>query len=350
MRGTALLLAALVTSGAAAAPAAEPAALEALVGMRLVVGLNGTAPTPALLERIRQGTGGRCDPHGPQHPLGAAGACADGSLRAAARAGGRRILIVADQEGGQVRRFRWAPPVASAEELGRLGEAALRSRGRDTARALDRLGVDVDLAPVADVPTVDGLLHRRPEARVLSDPESRREGGHGLLARASGRRHRTDAQALSRARAYEPVDRPRRGDDRRRCAVLDRGLVPYRRAIAANVVQLVMVSNASYTAYGGLPAAWSPRVLRLLDELGYAGVTITDALDALATTQGEPLDEAASAPPVQESTSCSSSAPRPRRYRVYDRLLAEARAGRLTRAALEQSAARIEELKATYAG
>ena len=55
-----------------------------------------------------------------------------------------------------MRRFRWAPPAASAEEMGRLGEAAIRRRGHDTATALERLGVDVDLAPVADVPGVPG--------------------------------------------------------------------------------------------------------------------------------------------------------------------------------------------------
>jgi hypothetical protein len=35
---------------------------------------------------------------------------------------------------------------------------------------------------------------------------------------------------------------------------------------------------------------------------------------------------------------------------VYDQLLAAARDGRLSRAALEQSASRIDELAATYAG
>jgi hypothetical protein len=35
---------------------------------------------------------------------------------------------------------------------------------------------------------------------------------------------------------------------------------------------------------------------------------------------------------------------------LFDRLLAEARAGRLPRRALERSAARIDELAATYTG
>ena len=76
------------------------------------------------------------------------------SLRAAARAGGRRLLIATDQEGGLVRRFRLGAARCLGQELGRLTEGAIRRRGRETAAALERLGVDVDLAPVADVPGV----------------------------------------------------------------------------------------------------------------------------------------------------------------------------------------------------
>ena len=71
------------------------------------------------------------------------------------------------------------------------------------------------------------------------------------------------------------------------------GLLPYRRAIAAGVAPLVMVSNAAYTAYGGKPAAWSPRVLALLRGLGFTGVTITDALEPLAATHRVTLAQTA---------------------------------------------------------
>jgi beta-N-acetylhexosaminidase len=46
---------ALAAAGAARAPAAGSDGLERLVGARLVVGMQGTTPTPALLERIRRG-------------------------------------------------------------------------------------------------------------------------------------------------------------------------------------------------------------------------------------------------------------------------------------------------------
>ena len=68
-----------------------------------------------------------------------------------------------------------------------------------------------------------------------------------------------------------------------------RDLVPFRAAIAAGA-PIVMVSNASYPALDAKPAPWSPRVQALLrGELGFEGVTITDALDGAAATRGRTL-------------------------------------------------------------
>ena len=272
------------------------------------------------------------------------------TLRSAASAGGRRILIVTDQEGGSIRRFRWAPPAAAADELGRLGEAALRKRGHETARALERLGVDVDLAPVADVPGVDGSFvaaqHRafstipnRVGKAVTAFSEGLLDGGIApTLKHFPG----LGLATTSTDEASVTIGAP--------AAALDAGLVPYRRAIPAGVVPLVMVSNASYRAYGNRPAAWSPRVLALLSGLGFTGVTISDALEALAQTHRVTLDEAAfrsARAGVDLLLFVGSEASTDH---VYDRLLAEARAGRLGRPALERSAARIAELTATYGG
>ena len=79
-----------------------------------------------------------------------------------------------DQEGGLVRRFRWAPPAVSAEVLGTRTEGAIRRTGRATATALQRLGVDVDLAPVADVPGVPARSSPRPIAASRRIPPERR--------------------------------------------------------------------------------------------------------------------------------------------------------------------------------
>ena len=312
--------------------------------------MDGTTPTASLLARIRDGRVGGVILMGRNVRSAPQVRALTASLRAAARSGGRRILVFTDQEGGSVRRFRWAPPAAPADELGRLGEAALRRRGRDTARALERLGVDVDLAPVADVPAVDGSFVGA-QRRAFSTIPNR--VGKDVTAFAAGLLDGGIAPTLKHfpglGLAIESTDEAAVAIDAP-ASVLDDGLVPYRRAIAAGVVPLVMLSNASYRAYSSMPAVWSPQVLSLLAGTGFEGVTITDALEALASTRGVALDEAAfraaraGVDLLLVVGSESSTA------RVYDRLLADARAGGLPRVALERSAARIRELAATYAG
>jgi beta-N-acetylhexosaminidase len=324
--------------------------LERLVGARLVVGMQGTTPTPALLERIRRGRVGGVILMGANVRTAPQVRALTSALRAAARSGGRRIVIVTDQEGAAIRRFRWAPPAASADELGELGEAVLRKRGRDTARALEGLGVDVDLAPVADVSAVAGSFVAE-QRRAFSTVPMR--AAKAVTAFSSGL---LDGGVAPTLKHFPGLGLATRSTDvvsvkiAAPAAKLDPGLVPYRRAIGAGVAPLVMVSNASYTAYGGRPAAWSPRVLGVLGGLGFEGITITDALDALAATQRVTLDEAAfrAARAGVDLLLCVGS--ERSTERVFERLLGEARAGRLPRAALERSAARIDELAATYAG
>ena len=346
----AIVVTAGLVAGAAAAPAVTSPRLARLVGARLVVGIDGTTASPSLLQRIRRGQVGGVILMGSNVRNAPQARALTASLRAAARAGGNPLLVMTDQEGGTVRRFRWAPPAASAEELGRLGEAAIRRRGNDTATALERLGVDVDLAPVADVPGVPGSFiaaqHRgfstvptRAAKDVTAFSAGLMDGGvaptlkhfPGLgLATAS-----TDEAAVTIGAA---------------AAGLVPGLLPYRRAIAAGVAPLVMVSSAAYTAYGGKPAAWSPRVLAVLRGLGFTGVTITDALEPLAATHRVTLSQTAIRAARAGVDLLLFVGSERSTAAVYGALLDEARAGRLTRAQLQASAGRIDELAATYAG
>ena len=346
----ALVVLVLATAGASAGSSTAATPLATLVGARLVVGMEGTTPSPALLERIRRGRVGGVILMGANVRSAPQVRALTARLRAASREGGRPLLIMTDQEGGEVRHFRWAPPAASAEELGTRAEGAVRRTGRATAKALEGLGVDVDLAPVADVPGVPGSFiaamdrgfSTRP-TRAAKDvtafaaglldggvaPTLKHFPGLGLAATS------TDDAAV-RITAPEEALAP--------------GLAPYRRAIAAGVAPVVMVSNAAYAAYGGQVAAWSPRVLATLTGLGFTGVTITDALEPLARTHGVTLGQAAvrAARAGVDLLLCVGS--ERSTDAVYGQLLAAARGGRLPRASLEQSAARIDELAATYAG
>jgi len=337
-------------AGATLAPAATPEPLGHLVGARLVVGMDGTSPSPALLRRIRLGQVGGVILMGRNVRTAPQVRALTSSLRAAAAAGGHPLLVMTDQEGGTVRRFPWAPPAASAEAMGRLGEAAIRRRGRDTATALERLGVDVDLAPVADVPGMSRSFIAA-QRRGFSTIPAR--AAKDVTAFAAGLLDGGVAPTLKHfpglGRATVSTDDAAVTVDAT-AAVLAPGLQPYRRAIAAGVAPLVMVSNAAYTAYGGRPAAWSPPALALLRGLGFTGVTITDALEPLAATHGVSLERAAIDAARTGVDLLLFVGSERSTARVYGALLAEARAGRLSRAALERSAARIAELAATYAG
>jgi beta-N-acetylhexosaminidase len=318
--------------------------------MRLVVGMDGTTPSAALLDRIRSGRIGGVILMGANVRSAPQVRSVTARLRAAAKAGGRRLLIMTDQEGRLVRRFRWAPPAASAEQLGTRTEGAIRRTGRSTATALERLGVDVDLAPVADVPGVPGSFVASTDRGFSTNPT---RAAKDVTAFAQGLLDGGVAPALKHfpglGLATTSTD-----DAAVRIAATEEalapGLVPYRRAIAAGVVPLVMVSNAGYTAYGGQVAAWSPRVLAALGGLGFTGVTITDALEPLATTHRVTLGQAALRSARAGVDLLLFVGSERSTAAVYDQLLAAARNGRLSRAALEESAARIDELAATYAG
>ena len=337
----------LPTRGASTA-ATTP--LDSLVGARLIVGMEGTTPSAALLGRIRSGRVGGVILMGANVRSAPQVRDLTSRLRDAARQGGRRLLIMTDQEGGLSRRFRWAPPAAPADELGRLTEGALRSRGHATATALERLGVDVDLAPVADVPGVEGSFiagQRRGfstiPARAAKDVTAFAAGLlDGGIAPTLKHFPGLGLATVSTDDAAVTID----ADP----TALAPGLVPYRRAIAAGVAPLVMVANASYTAYGGRPAAWSPSILRVLRDTGFTGVTITDALEPLASTHSVSLSAAAIRAAKAGVDLLLFVGSERSTAQVYDALLAEARAGRLPRAALQRSAARIDELAATYAG
>ena len=250
-----------------------------------------------------------------------------------------------------MRRFRWAPPVASAEELGRLTEGAIRRRGRETATALERLGVDVDLAPVADVPGRPRLVHRRAAARLLdAAPRGRRRASTAFAAGlldggvAPTLKHfpGLGLATVSTDETAVTIDAARRcSPGARAVPARDRGGGRPARDGLERLVHRVR----------GRPAAWSPRVLALLRGLGFRGATVTDALEALATTHGTSLDGGRD--PGRRG-GCRPAALR--RARELDgegvRRAARRRALRAGCRAPTSSGAprRIDELAATYAG
>jgi len=126
------------------------------------------------------------------------------------------------------------------------------------------------------------------------------------------------------------------------------GLRPYRTAIA-NGIPMIMLSNATYTAYDSSNAAgWSHAIgtTLLRTNLGFRGVTITDSLTGTAASRGVSqtylsLRAAKAGTDMILVTGSEAST-----AAVYSALLAAAQSGSILRSTLLASFDRILALKA----
>ena len=196
-------------------------------------------------------------------PPGVAGVIVQKYDRDAARPVG--ALVVADQEGGRVKTFPQLPPRSSARAVRSKADAF--DSGVATGRRLRQIDVDVALGPVLDLP--DGPLGSRQFRSPLFGVAFARglaTGGAGACAK-----HFPGLGSL----AFSTDDRP---------YVLGRvreaDLAPYRAAVEAGV-PCVMVGHGVYPTLGPRRAALEPAAYRLLRDLGFEGVAITDSLDVV---------------------------------------------------------------------
>jgi beta-N-acetylhexosaminidase len=271
-------------SAAVGCPPAIAASPRRLTGQMLIVRMEGSA-TDDLVRRARRGEIGGVIVFPPLDTAAAALRDQVEALRRAAADGGAQAPLVAiDQEGGEVKRLPAAPPAHTPAELGVAGPSAARAEGRATGRALARLGIDVDLAPVLDLPVTDDAFI---QSRAFgTDPETVSDTGiafgQGLEA----------AGVAATAKHFPGLGRALTNTDLAPSTVpatraeLRADLVPFRAAVAARL-DLVMVSNAIYPAFdSNLSASLSPALVDMLlrERLGYRGVVISDDLGAGAVT------------------------------------------------------------------
>jgi beta-N-acetylhexosaminidase len=340
-----LLLATFAVAAALASAAPEPT-LAQLIGQKLVVRMDGTSPSASLLARARRGEIGGVI-------VFAFNFSSAGGLRsitrelqqAAARGGRPKLLVAVDQEGGPVRTVPWIAPTLSPSQIASTAEA--RAQGRETGAALRRLGLNTDLAPVADVPaSASSFMYRQGRTWSFGATATARLAN----AFATGL---ADGGTIPTMKHFPGIGFATRNTDRyvvRITATRSRlrpELEPYRQAIARGV-PLVMLSNAVYDAYDrSNSAGWSRAIgtSLLRRGLGFRGVTITDSLDGAAHVRGVPTDvlalRAAKAGTDLILVTGSEAASRS----VYLSLLRAARDGRLGLPRLVASYRRILALK-----
>ena len=253
-------------------------------------------------------------------------------------------LICVDQEGGDVRIVPWAGPERSAPQQAAAG--TVHADAEAAARDLRAEGINVSLAPVADVASVPGAALA---GRAFST-------GFAAAAQAVG-----DAVRGWREGGVAPTVKHFPGlggatvntDDgpstigRSAAQLRDEDLVPFRAAVQAGV-PLVMAGHARYPALDPerIASQSQPIIDGLLRrELGFRGVVITDSTEAAAVQAVTGVEEAA-VRNVRAGVDVVLTTGRGSYIRVFRALLAEARRDPAFRARVRQSAERVLALQA----
>ncbi len=263
-----------------------------LAGQRIIYAYSGLRPPSALLAAIRAGEAGGVILFAPNIATQSQIRAVIAELQSAALASAVhvRLLILTDQEGGEVRRLAGAPTL-SEKAIGSSPNATglAQAAGTGAGRNLAGVGINVNLAPVLDVYRRPGNFIDQFQRSYSSNPAT--VGRLGAAFIAAQQRTGVAATAkhfpgLGAASAIQNTDlRPvtlnlspqalRTVDER-----------PYADAFAAGV-RLVMTSWATYPALDPRrPAGLSASVIQgeLRGRLGFRGVTITDGIEAGAVT------------------------------------------------------------------
>ncbi|HEY1420867.1 MAG TPA: glycoside hydrolase family 3 N-terminal domain-containing protein [Candidatus Dormibacteraeota bacterium] len=338
----------------AAAQVPESVSLDQDLGSIMVLSTRGTEISPLMLSLLTDGRVGGVLLFGSNFgsdPAGlkvwsdrlqtiATGACLD-----------HPILLMTDEEGGQVAQVRagFVPP--SQLVAGAGGAASVRALERASAVGLRAAGLGLNLAPVADVRTNAGdkVIGDRSFGSnaaydaplVVAAVQGLHDGGVGAtlkhfpgLGGAPGDPHvaiPTDPESEAR---WNQVQAP-----------------SFRAGIAAGA-DAVMTTSVYVPGLGagGTPALFSaPVVARLRTQFGFGGVIMTDSLSmggigarwslpeaaVLAVGAGNDMILLGNGDPGYEADAIAAV-----RAAVY--------AGRLDRAAIHASAVRVNALRDTY--
>jgi beta-N-acetylhexosaminidase len=285
----ACLVAAAGAASAPPTPASVPRlSLRQLAGQRVIYSYRGLTPPVSLLRAIRAGRAAGVIFFGDNISSRTQIRAVIAELQQAAAHSpvSAPLLMMTDQEGGLVRRLAGAP-VLSEKQIGTSPHPAITARhaGLDAGLNLERVGMNVNLAPVLDVYRVPGnFIDQFQRSYSMRPRKVARLGAEFIRAQqstgvAATAKHFPGLGAATRTQNTDERPVTLRVPLRSLRSVDE---LPYRSAISTGV-QLAMVSWARYPALDPRrPAGLSSVVVRreLRRRLGFGGVTITDALGA----------------------------------------------------------------------
>jgi beta-N-acetylhexosaminidase len=263
------------------------------------------------------------------------------ALTADMRAERPDLLVAIDEEGGDVTRleadsgssYPGNHALGAVDDV-ELTEAVAAAMGSDLAE----VGINLDLAPVADVNTnprnpIIGVRSFGADAQLVAKHVAAFVAGLQGVGVAACAKHFPGHGATEQdSHAEVPVV----------SEALEPGLAPFRAAVAGGV-QAVMTAHIRVPEFGDAPATLNRELLDglLRRELGFAGLVMTDALEMRAVSatvgaeEGAVLALAAGADALCLGHDLGSES-------VHRAIVDAVRAGRLEEGRLREAAARVD--------
>jgi beta-N-acetylhexosaminidase len=346
------------TGGGGASPSASAPKLTVtqLAGARVIYSYAGLEPPAALLAQIRAGQVGGVIFFGSNiSSLSQIGSVVK-RLQAAAKSSPERLplLLMTDQEGGQVRRLPGAP-TKSEKEIGEQRNPlnAAAAAGSGAGHLLSSVGMNLNLAPVLDVYRSPGDFDDQFQRSYSNDPAKVAALGSAFV---TAQQQTGVAAAVKHFPGLGAATADQNTDERpvtlnvplAQLRAIDE--LPFHAAIAAGA-KLVMSSWATYPALDrSRPAGLSAKVIggELRGRLGFRGVTIADSIDAGALTPYGSLGNRAvlAANAGADLILCSQPSSGAQGITVVRALAHAISTGKVSKKATQASVARILALRA----
>ena len=264
---------------------------QQLAGQRVIYSYSGLTPPASLISLIKHGEAAgviffgqnissETQIAGVIRQLNRANASSLNPVRAP-------LLLMTDQEGGQVRRLP-GRPFLSEKQIGANPLAKAKTlatqAGQGAAANLHGVGMNVNLAPVLDVYRKAGNFDDQFGRSYSKNPTVVSDLGTNMIkAQQAGGVAATAKHfpGLGAATASQNTDARPVTLNLSLATIRSIDEVPFQAAVNAGV-KLIMLSWATYPAIGARPAGLSPNVVQgeLRNRLKFTGVTITDALEA----------------------------------------------------------------------
>jgi beta-N-acetylhexosaminidase len=261
---------------------------QQLAGQRVIYSYTGLTPPETLIQRIEAGEAAGViffgDNISSESQIGSV-------ITELRRANDRSpvqapLLLMTDQEGGQVRRLPGAPTL-SEKQIGESANATTvaAQAGTGAGQNLAGVGMNVNLSPVLDVYRTPGDFDDQYQRSYSQDPTAVASLGSAFITAQQAAGVAATAKhfpGLGAATASENTDAQPVTLNVSLSDLRSIDEAPYPAAISAGT-RLIMVSWAVYPALDAAhPAGLSSAVVQgeLRGRLGFQGVTITDALEA----------------------------------------------------------------------